>query len=300
MYYYINHEVFHPLKEFLEREGMPTQKIEKRWEIFFPKYFLFTKNKVDPNKPSIVHSPWIHDIPWKIKAPKIVIEEYFFTNGLRDKLFKKVMAPYKVFITLTPITHQFLIDWGKESFLLPPLLEGKLVKEKKDYILSVMRLERRKNPEMIVRLAKAFPEKRFIIATGGHYEKRYLEMLRLPNVQIIKERLPKKNLEELLAKARLFVFPTLQDPIGYAPIEALRFGTPVLLSTKAAVSSFFPDKEWVLPPEDENAWVEKVKEMWEKAKPEDFYRSFKAVFSKDESIYRDNYRIFKNYLKSFA
>ena len=128
------------------------------------------------------------------------------------------------------ITGRILKYYGrKASVLYPPvhLLETDGVDAKRDnYYLVLSSLSRYKNIDLVIEVFKASARKLIIAGDGPDRER--LESLAdgAPNIHF-EGRVEDKRKSELMAKARGFIFPGVED-FGITPIEAMSLGTPVI------------------------------------------------------------------------
>ncbi len=117
----------------------------------------------------------------------------------------------------------------KASVLYPPvhLLEPDGVNAKcDDYYLVLSSLSRYKNIDLVIEVFKASARKLVIAGDGPDRER--LESLAdgAPNIRF-EGRVGDKRKIELMAQARGFIFPGIED-FGITPIEAMSVGTPVI------------------------------------------------------------------------
>lgn len=110
-------------------------------------------------------------------------------------------------------------------------------------VVNVGRLTIMKSLPNLLRAAKAViarqPKTLFLIVGSGE---QYYELLELaaalgigPNV-LFTDFQRGKNLRDAFAIGDLFVMPSYSEPFGLTPLEAIGYGTPVLLSNQAGVS----------------------------------------------------------------
>jgi glycosyltransferase involved in cell wall biosynthesis len=108
----------------------------------------------------------------------------------------------------------------------------------KNYFFHISRMTRSKNIEVILDLAKFWPERNFVLAGPENKDTRgirsRLEKEPLANVQLL---LSISDAEKawLYAHCDGFVFPSLTEGFGLPPIEAMHFGKPVFLSDRTCL-----------------------------------------------------------------
>ena len=102
----------------------------------------------------------------------------------------------------------------------------------RSFFFHVSRMAPSKNVEAIVGLARAWPERTFVLAgpAWGHSKQLHDELGdSLPNVRVL---LGIDDAEKawLLGHCEAFLFPSLAEGFGLPPLEAMYFGAPVFLS----------------------------------------------------------------------
>ena len=120
--------------------------------------------------------------------------------------------------------------------------------EKDNYFLFLSRWHPTKRPEVVLALAKRFPDITFVFGskpgTPDHvyYGAKYLEVAnKLPNVKHVEPTHEEKR--ELYRRARAVIFPSIGEAFGLVAVEALGCGTPLICSNDGAF------REIVLPGE---------------------------------------------------
>lgn len=64
---------------------------------------------------------------------------------------------------------------------------------------------------------------------------------------------------DLLLAADIVLVPSFSEGFGLVALEAIQAGTPVLASNRGALPEVVGTGEWVLDPEDQNAWIEAMR-----------------------------------------
>lgn len=110
-------------------------------------------------------------------------------------------------------------------------------------VLFVGRITIQKGPDYFIRAAKKVLEKNknvfFVIAGSGDMEPQIIEeaaRLKIADKVLFAGFLRGKDLTDAYQMADLFVLPSVSEPFGIAPLEALSNGTPVLISKQSGVS----------------------------------------------------------------
>lgn len=120
-----------------------------------------------------------------------------------------------------------LIYSGVNTDQLRPALR---MRRSKIQISTVSRFEKAKNIDFILRMAAALNQYDFFIAGNGSEETQMRNIIRernLTNVTLLVAISEKKKIE-LLQESDIFVFPTLNEPLGINVVEAMSCGTPVV------------------------------------------------------------------------
>ncbi len=116
------------------------------------------------------------------------------------------------------------------------------------FLYHLSRMSPSKNPQVIIGLARAWPEMQFVLCGPPSTDARHLrETVKLPNLQFV---LGIDDAQKAWAYAHCsgFLFPSLTEGFGLPPIEAMHFGKPVFLARRTslpevggAVADYFDD-----------------------------------------------------------
>lgn len=113
-----------------------------------------------------------------------------------------------------------------------PSLEGK------SFFLHISRMAPSKNPEALLRLAKIWPEKTFVMAGRRSKDTLQLEAkgreMGLSNLKFLFD-VRDEEKAWLYEHCEGFLFPSLTEGFGLPPIEAMHFGKPVFLSDRTCL-----------------------------------------------------------------
>ena len=124
--------------------------------------------------------------------------------------------------------------WRRSSEVLHPPVKVdnyKWNRPRDDFYLSVCRLVPNKRVDLVV---KAFNKLKLpLIVVGDGVEKKYLQKLAGPTVQILGYQSMEK-VAALMSKCRAFVYAGIED-FGIAPVEAMASGAPVIAFAKGGV-----------------------------------------------------------------
>jgi glycosyltransferase involved in cell wall biosynthesis len=113
----------------------------------------------------------------------------------------------------------------------------------KKIVLFLGRLTLHKGADYFLRSAKKVLEKDkdviFIVSGGGDMERKLIEMacnLGIGDRVLFTGFLRDQQLRKIYKMANLYVMPSVSEPFGITPLEALASGTPVLISKQSGVS----------------------------------------------------------------
>lgn len=110
-------------------------------------------------------------------------------------------------------------------------------------VLYAGRLTLHKGPDYFLRAARRVleyhPKTVFVIVGSGDMEFQLIEMVANLNMSdnvIFTGWLRGKELARMFRSADLYVLPSVSEPFGIAPLEAITYGTPVIVSRQSGVS----------------------------------------------------------------
>ncbi|MFH1916417.1 MAG: glycosyltransferase family 4 protein, partial [Nanoarchaeota archaeon] len=110
-------------------------------------------------------------------------------------------------------------------------------------VLFLGRITLQKGPEYFIEAARKVidkdPNVRFIIAGSGDMEHRMVELaagLGIAKNVLFSGFLTGEDIDRAYRMADLYVLPSVSEPFGITPLEAMRNGTPVIISNTSGVS----------------------------------------------------------------
>ena len=142
-------------------------------------------------------------------------------------------------------------DQGRDEVRALGLVPG-------EYLLTVGRLEPRKNHLRLLRAYAALPAPRPQLAVVGQRDFRFAEILRLRDELglgrdvLFLEQVSDAALPALYRHACLFVYPTLAEGFGMPVIEAMASGVPVITAFTTALPEVAGDAAVMIDPYDQN------------------------------------------------
>lgn len=167
-------------------------------------------------------------------ADKIITVSQYTKNILINKYG---VSAEKIFVVHNGVDSSMYTYKGEEDSQMPWKRPGQKM------VLFVGRLTMQKGPDYFLRAARRVleycPDTLFIIAGSGDME---FQIIREAADMGIAEHVffagfaRGENLRRLYESADLYVLPSVSEPFGITPLEALASGTPVLISKQSGVS----------------------------------------------------------------
>ncbi len=110
-------------------------------------------------------------------------------------------------------------------------------------VLFLGRITLQKGPdyylEVAARVLKTHPEARFIVAGTGDMARKLLRdsaALKLQNKFLFTGFLNREQVEEILRAADIYMLPSVSEPFGISPLEAMAFGLTSIISKQSGVA----------------------------------------------------------------
>lgn len=167
---------------------------------------------------------------------------------------KKGMEEADAIITVSGFTKQILID----KYGIPPdkitivhngiFANGNEIKKRaprrKDKIVTFLgRVTFQKGPDYFVEAAakvlKKYPDVRFVMAGSGDMLTRMIKrvaQLRIGSRFHFTGFLQGPEIDKMFGMSDIYVMPSVSEPFGISPLEAVRSGVPVIISKQSGVS----------------------------------------------------------------
>lgn len=132
------------------------------------------------------------------------------------------------------------------------------------FALFVGVLGRLKRPDVILQVANRVPELNFLIAGqigDEEFARRLLSTLPA-NVYYVGH-IDRGTVRDLMAQARLLLFPSDLEGLPLTVLEALSLGTPVIAQPKSSLPEVIRsgDNGWLAPADDLDSWVDLTREL---------------------------------------
>ena len=150
--------------------------------------------------------------------------------------------------TANMVISQYRVDSGKIRILYNAYDVGKIPDHRERLfkgptILFLGRITLQKGPDYFVDMAKRVldknPHARFIMAGSGDMARKLLHRtanLKLKNHFVFAGFLNRKQVEEILNSVDIYVLPSVSEPFGIAPLEAMAYGVTAVISKQSGVS----------------------------------------------------------------
>lgn len=167
---------------------------------------------------------------------------------------KKGMEEADAIITVSGFTKQVLIDkYGVPADKITIVHNGilsegneikKRVPKRKDKIVTFLgRVTFQKGPDYFVEAAakvlKKYPDVRFVMAGSGDMLTRMIKrvaQLRIGSRFHFTGFLQGAEIDRMFGMSDVYVMPSVSEPFGISPLEAVRSGVPVIISKQSGVS----------------------------------------------------------------
>lgn len=151
--------------------------------------------------------------------------------------------------TAQMIMSRYRIDTGRikiihNAFTIPEdVSKGKVRLFSGTTILFLGRITLQKGPDYYLdvadRVLKQHPEARFIMAGTGDMARRLLRKsatLKMKNRFLFTGFLNRKQVDTILRATDIYVLPSVSEPFGIAPLEAMAYGVTAIISKQSGVS----------------------------------------------------------------
>lgn len=134
------------------------------------------------------------------------------------------------------------VEFSKKELKNEPLALSAL-KEKEKIVLFLGRITLQKGPDYFIYAAKKvleiMPNVKFIIAGSGDMERFIIEKVAemgIADKVLFTGFLRGKDIDRAYQMADLYVMPSVSEPFGITPLEAMKNNTPVIISKQSGVS----------------------------------------------------------------
>lgn len=284
-----------PLPKELTSKSNFTEKltpVKRFWnKIYLPLAVLREKNDVYIQPTDLI--PWsapkksisiIHDLAYKhfpeAYSAKQRLEQ---TQGLKnaanraERIICVSESVKKDLVKYWPKTKDKIkvIPLGFDSKTFHPFEKPRDLLHFGQYILYTGRIETRKNTARLVSAFNIVKEKHKIphkLVLAGSPGQNYENILKLIKASpfcndiIMPGYIDHTKLPEIIARADVFVFPSLYEGFGLSLVEAMACGAPILTSSTSCIPEVVGDAALLCNPKDENDIAEKLYKLISDAK----------------------------------
>ncbi len=146
--------------------------------------------------------------------------------------------PSKILVVHNGVEQTKPVPYDKEA---RPFQKDKIV-------LFLGRITMQKGPEYFIEAAKIVAEKipnvRFVMAGSGDMTKKMIEKmasLRLMDRFHFTGFLREAEREKMFAMSDLYIMPSVSEPFGITPLEAMKYGMPIIISKQSGLSEVLED-----------------------------------------------------------
>lgn len=154
------------------------------------------------------------------------------SNFTKQKIINHYnINPAKISVIHNGISHQENTEIPFQKELHKPI------------VLFLGRITLQKGPDYFVRAAKKIlnyrPDITFVIAGSGDMEPRIIEevaALGIADKVLFTGHLRGAAIDRIYQMANVFVMPSVSEPFGLTPLEAMTYGTPTIISRQSGVS----------------------------------------------------------------
>jgi glycogen synthase len=212
----------------------------------WPTYLAGILVKEISGKPLIVH---VHATEFDRSA--IINKQVFEIERQGMMEANKVMAVSK--LTREIIINNYKIEHEKIVVTYNGVKENDqvstiIIKRKKEKIVTFLgRITYQKGPEYFIEAAEMVLRKernvRFVMAGNGDLLKKMITLVatkKLSNHFHFTGFLKGKEVDKLLAMTDVFVMPSVSEPFGIVPLEAIQHNIPVIISKQSGISEVLP------------------------------------------------------------
>ncbi len=219
------HDIIHCHDWMTYPAGIAAKKVSGRPFVIHVHATEFDRTGDNPN-------PYIYDIEKKgmQEADHIMAVSQFTKN--------KIVEHYGINPAKIKVVHN-AVEFNENRF---DKIKEKISKDDK-IVLFLGRITIQKGPDWFLKAAKRVleirPNIKFLVAGSGDMEGYMIEeaaKLGIADKVLFTGFLKGKDVDRVYSMADLYVMPSISEPFGITPLEAMRNNTPVLISNQSGVS----------------------------------------------------------------
>ncbi|HLC94377.1 MAG TPA: glycosyltransferase [Patescibacteria group bacterium] len=186
-----------------------------------PRYLYYYETAVEWQKhlPIKIYGHIInHNLrAWDYLSSKRV--DHFIANSFETKARIKKFYRRDSEVIYPPVTIQSTIQQST------PIGSGSISNNQQSYYITVSRLARAKHVDILIKAANT--EKFHLKIVGAGRDEQYLRSIAGSTVEFVGEVKDSKR-DHLYQNARAFLFASVDEEFGIAPVEAMGYGVPVI------------------------------------------------------------------------
>ncbi len=234
-------------------------------EVFAKNISLLPLNKIWPLrlyrfKPDIIHTKLIRSCLRSVKISKISnknVKHVLSVHGTPEKwrLESKEISAYNKLIEDADIIHavskatarEIKEEWERDAVVIYNGIDTELffprkktVEQEELRVLFIGRLVAHKHPEVVIDLAKSFPNIKFsLIGQGEMYDEINKQAEKLPNITLTL--IPYSEIPMFYRSHDIFLFPSEHEGFSNALLEALASGLPTIARHSTSIPEIIKD-----------------------------------------------------------
>lgn len=234
--------------------------------------------------------PLLFSLLRKVKSPAVLSPHKFdeilpnfsfpFGKKLLNWTFHYISKKISRFIVDTPQNKSILMKMGTPEekialiqLNLDYLKMSSIKRNEEDIILTIGRYAPHKGLHILVDAARVilnkYPHIKFYLV-GTIFDKDYYQLLQekskgLEGNIYLTGPLKEEEFANLFARAKVFIFPSIQDTHGLVNFEAMAAGIPVIATTVESTIPFIQDgiNGILIPPDNVSFLVESIVNLWD-------------------------------------
>jgi len=194
--------------------------------------------------------PAMQNPVWERMKREYEIADYIITpsNYSRNSFLERGFDPSKILITPLCNEKRVVLRGGVKRYpeqFTVLCVGGNFYRKGIVYLLQAWKMLGLNGAKLIIK---------------GEVPPEFSNLTALPGVEIVREHLSEKELEDFYNRATLLVLPSIDDGFGMVVVEAMSIGLPVIITKNVGAADIIKDGEegFVVPIRDASAIAEKI------------------------------------------